>query len=61
MKIKFVSNDDLSLGKILNIPVSVRIVKSVLQQNDKYSPPIYLHSCFYEYGHEYEYDSYSIV
>ena len=33
MKIKFELNDDLSLGKILNIPVCVIIVRSVFQKN----------------------------
>ena len=34
MKIKFESDDDLPLGKILNIPLCVIIVKSVFQEND---------------------------
>ena len=32
MKIKFESDDNLPLGKILNIPVCVIIVKSVFQK-----------------------------
>ena len=61
MKIKFESDDNLPLGKILNIPVCVIIVKSVFQKNDKYYPQVHLHEFFYEYECEYENDSYSIV
>ena len=59
MKIRFESDDNLPLGKILNIPVCVIIIRSVFQENNKYYPEVFLHECFYEY--EYEDDSYSIV
>ena len=36
MKIKFYSNDDLPLGKILSIPVLVIVVKSVFKNDNKY-------------------------
>ena len=36
MKIKFKSDDDLPLSKILNIPVCVIIVRSVFQENNHY-------------------------
>ena len=36
MKIKFESNDDLLLDKILNIPVCIVVVKGVLEVSDKY-------------------------
>ena len=35
MKIKFESDDNLLLGKILNIPVCIIIVKSVFQKKKK--------------------------
>ena len=49
MKIKFESNDDLPLGKILNIPVTIMIVRSVLEEDGKYYPQTLLHECLYEY------------
>ena len=36
MKIKFESDDDLPLGKILNVPLCVIIVKSVIQESEKF-------------------------
>ena len=35
IKIKFQSNDDLPLGKILNIPVCIIIVRSVFEEDGK--------------------------
>ena len=49
MKIKFESNDDLPLGKILNIPLCVIVVRGVLEENDKYHPQVLLLECFYEH------------
>ena len=49
MKIKFESNDDLPLGKILNIPVCITIVRSVFKEDGKYYPKVLLHECLYEY------------
>ena len=59
IKIRFESDDNLPLGKILNIPVCVIIVRSLFQENNKYYGQIFLHECFYEYEHED--DSYSVV
>ena len=61
MKIRFESDDDLCLGKILNIPVCIITIRSVFQENNNYYPQVYLHECLYEYEYEYEDDSYSIV
>ena len=61
MKIRFESDDDLPLGKILNIPACVIIVRSVFQENNNYYPQFFLHECFYEYVYEYENDSYVTV
>ena len=48
MKIKFESDDDLPLGKILNILVCVIIVKSGFKEDSKYYyPQVLLHKCFY--------------
>ena len=61
MKIKFESDDDLLLGKILSIPVCIITVRPVLQENNNYYPQVYLRECFYEYEYKDEDDSYSIV
>ena len=53
IKIKFESDDDLPLGKILNSPVCVIIIiKSVFKKSNKYYLQVFLHGCFYE--HEYD-------
>ena len=54
MKIKFESDNDLPLGKILNISVCVIIVRPVFQENDKYYPQVHLHKCLYEYEYKNE-------
>ena len=61
MKIKFESDDNLPLGKILNVPLCVIIVRSVFEENKKYYPQVFIHECFYPDEYEYEDDSYSIV
>ena len=61
MKIRFESDDNLPLGKILNILVDAIIVKSVFQENNKYYQQVHLHVCFYEHEYEYEYDSHCTV
>ena len=49
MKIRFKTNDDLPLNKIINIPVCVVIVSSIFKENNKYHPKVLLHDCFSEY------------
>ena len=49
MKIKFESNDDLPMGKILNILVCIIIVRSVFKKDGKYYPQVLLHECLHEY------------
>ena len=56
-KIKFESDDNLPLGKILNIPVCITAVESVFKKSNNYYPHVHLHECLYEY----EDDSCSIV
>ena len=46
MKIRFKSDYGSPLGKILNIPVSVIITKSVFEENDKYDTQGHLKGCF---------------
>ena len=52
LKIRFDSNNDIPLGKILSISVLGILVKSVFQKENKYCPQIHLHEC--EYQCEYE-------
>ena len=62
MKIKFESDDELLLGKILHIPVCVIIVRPVFRQSNKYYPQVFLHEYFYEYEYGTEsYDEYEKV
>ena len=49
MKAKLESNDDLPLGKILNIPVCIIVVNSVFQRDNKYYPQVLLYESLYEY------------
>ena len=49
IKIRFKTNDDLPLNKIINIPVCVIIVSSIFKENGEYCPQVLLHDCFYEY------------
>ena len=48
MKIKFKSDDDLPLNKILNIHNLTIIVRSVFEEDGKYYPDIFLDECLYE-------------
>ena len=49
MKIRFYSNDeDLFLGKILSIPVLIKVIKPVFQHDNKYYPQIHIHEYEYE-------------
>ena len=48
MKIRFESDDYLSLGKILNIPSLIIVTRSVFQDDKRYYPEVYLHECLYE-------------
>ena len=52
MNIRFDSNDDFSLGKILSIPILSIVVKSVFRNENKYYPQVHIHECEYEYEYE---------
>ena len=45
IKIKFESKDDLPIGKILNIPVCIIIVRGAFEEDTKYYPQVLLHKC----------------
>ena len=48
MKIKFNSDDDLPLNKILDLHMLTIIVRSVFEEHGKYYPQIFLDDCLYE-------------
>ena len=48
MKIKFNSNGDLSLNKILKLHDLTIIVRSVFEENSKYYPQVFLDKYLYE-------------
>ena len=45
MKIRFESDDDLPLGKILSISFMVVVTGSVCQNGNKYFTQVLLHEC----------------
>ena len=51
MKIRFESDDDLPLGKMLNVPVCIIALGSIFKEDNNYYPQAHLHECSYE--HEY--------
>ena len=48
MKIKFNSDDNLPLNKILKLHNLTIIVGSVFQENSKYYPKVFSYECLYE-------------
>ena len=45
MKIKFNSDDNLSLNKMLKLHMLTVIVRSVFKTDDKYYPQVFLDEC----------------
>ena len=52
MKIRFESDNDLPLGKIISTPSMITVTRSVLQEYNKYYPQVYLHECLYKFVEE---------
>ena len=48
MKIKFNSNDELSLNKTIEIPSMIIVVRAVFYENKKYYQQVFLHECLYK-------------
>ena len=48
MKIKFNSDDDLPLNKILKLHILTIIIRSVFEEDGKYYPQVFLDECLYE-------------
>ena len=48
MKIKFNSDDDLPLNKILKFRILTIIIRSIFEEDGKYFPQVFLDDCLYE-------------
>ena len=48
MKIKFNTNDNIILNKIIYFPTITVTIRSVIQKYGKYYPQLFLDDCFYE-------------
>ena len=48
MKIKFNSDNELTLNKMIKIPSIIIVVRAVLHENNKYYPQILLDECLYK-------------
>ena len=47
MKIRYKTNDDLPLSKIIKIPVCVVITSSIFREDNEYRPQVLFRDCFY--------------
>ena len=48
MKIKFLSDDDIPLNKMIYFPTVTVIIRCVFKQNGLYYPQVYLHDCLHQ-------------
>ena len=48
MKIKFNTDDNIPLNKIIYFPTITIIIRSVTKKDDKYYPHLFLDDCLYE-------------
>ena len=48
MKIKFNSDDDVSLNKVLNFPTITVSIRNIFEKDGKYYPQSFLDECLYE-------------
>ena len=48
MELKFDSDDNLPLNKVLKFPVLTIIIRNIFEKNGKYYRPIFLDDCVYE-------------
>ena len=48
MKIKFSSDNDLTLNKILSIHNMTIVIRFVFQEDEKFYPHVFLDECLYE-------------
>ena len=52
MKIRFESDNDLPLGKILSSTMCIIVVGSVFQEDNNFYPHVHLHQSLYEFVNE---------
>ena len=48
MKIKFNSDDELPLNKMIEIPSMIIVVRAVFHENNKYYPQVFIDECLYK-------------
>ena len=48
MKIKFNTDDNIPLNKIIYFPTITIIIRSITQKDDKYYPQLFFDECLYE-------------
>ena len=48
MKIKFNSDNELSLNKTIEIPKIMIAVRTVFHENNRYCPQVFLDECLYK-------------
>ena len=48
MKIKFNTDDNIPLSKIIYFPTITVIIRSIAQKDDKYYPQLFLDECLYQ-------------
>ena len=48
MNIKFDSDDELPLNKLIKIPNIVIVVSATFNENNKYYPQVFLDECLYK-------------
>ena len=48
MKIKFFSDDNVPLDKVLYLPTITVIIRCVFEKDNKYYPQVYLDECLYQ-------------
>ena len=47
MKIKFDSDDDLSINETIEVAIMAIVVRAFFHKNNKYCPQVFLDECFY--------------
>ena len=48
MKIKFSTDDNIPLNKIIYFPTITIIIRSITKKDDRYYPQLFLDDCLYE-------------
>ena len=48
MKIKFNTDDDIPLTKIIFLPTITITIRSITKKDNKYYPQLFFDDCFYE-------------